>query len=166
MRVKRGPQLVQLVKGYPKRRSRGSRISRRQSPEQRLTSGGITASAPGRLSLARMRKSLSPGQAVLGHHRVDAGQGGRPAAEFLEENLKDAGRALHLDFHPPGGVAHPPGQVVAPGQAIDERPEAHALNQAADAQPFQTNSAGEAMFSNRRMLLPGAPTKAGPAFFE
>ncbi len=58
MIVNRGPQFVQLMKGYRNRRSRGFINSRKQS-SQILTSGEISAFAAARMLLALIRNTVS-----------------------------------------------------------------------------------------------------------
>jgi hypothetical protein len=58
MIVNRGPQFVQLMKGYRNLRSRGFISSRKQS-SQTLTSGDISARAAAPVRLATIRNSVS-----------------------------------------------------------------------------------------------------------
>ncbi len=59
MMVKRGPQLVQLMKGKRYRRSAGSLISRRQSGQMPM-SGEISVFRSAWRSLSMIRKSEKP----------------------------------------------------------------------------------------------------------
>src|SRR5580658_6698572 len=63
MMVYRGPQWVQLVNGYPKRRFAGSPKSRQHSSQVPM-SGGTSANAPASSRLARMEKPASPWTAI------------------------------------------------------------------------------------------------------
>ncbi len=76
------------------------------------------------------------------HHRVDTGQG-RGLPRQLADKCGQGGRgAFDLDFDALGGVAHPAGQVMQPGQPVDKGPEADALHHAGYLEPFSGQSLG------------------------
>ena len=76
-------------------------------------------------------KGLLPqGRRRFGHHPLHPGQGRGLRQELAGKQVQVGRRPLHLDFHPPGGVAHPAREVVAPGQAVDKGAETHPLDQA------------------------------------
>jgi len=90
--VKRGPQLVQLMNGYPARRSAGFSNSCRQS-SQRAISGGIPVLALCPATLARMLKPPSGRSAVSGRSSTEKilESGGASRCSW---SLKDASRSL------------------------------------------------------------------------
>ena len=76
-------------------------------------------------------KGLLPqGRRRFGLHPLHSSQGRGLPSELADKQVQAGRRPLHLDLHPPGGVAHPTRQVMAPGQAIDKGAETHPLDQA------------------------------------
>src|ERR1039457_1877474 len=76
--VYRGPQLVQLVKGYPKRRFLGSPESRQHSSQVAI-SGDTSTNAAASALLCRITKSASPSGSSLATltSLINASGGGR-----------------------------------------------------------------------------------------
>ena len=68
----------------------------------------------------------------LPRHAIDLGQRRRPIGELAEEAIQMPRRPFDLDPDAAGAVADEAAQVQAPGQAVDERPKADALNNPLD----------------------------------
>ncbi len=79
------------------------------------------------LEAAKAARRL-PGHAQL----IDARQGWGFGAQGVDKLIQHLPLTVDFDVDPGGGIAHPTGQPQARGQAIDERPETDALDDAAD----------------------------------
>ena len=93
--------------------------------DQRLTTAARLASHDGEPGAAAWRQSRRP-------HRLDPGQRRRVMLERREEIEDARRRALDLDEHAGRVVAHVAGQPEPGRQRVDERPEAHPLDNALD----------------------------------
>ena len=136
--VNLGPQLVQLMNGYPNRRSAGSESSRRQSAQVAVSADtrvrrpladqpGLVL--PGRLWLAAMAKDADRfGAMARRGDPLDPGQRGRVPFQQEEEFADHRHWPFDLDEHPVEVVADEPGQAQPGGQGVHERAEADALD--------------------------------------
>ena len=130
MIVKRGPQLVQLMNGWRKRRSPGSNSSARQS-SQVAVSGEIRVwrSPPG--SLGTITKSPTPrGRQHLGLDAVDDGERGAPAASAARKLSSAAGSPSTSMKTPPVSLPTRPPSPRPGGQPVDVGAESHPLDHA------------------------------------
>lgn len=132
--VKRGPQWVQVRKGWRWRRSAGSVSSARQASQ--VAASGET----------RVRERPSPREedaegGVAGHRDVlgldglDHGQRWRLGADPPAEHVERGEGALDLGDDALAGVGHMARQAQFRGEGVDERAEADALDDAAHGDP-------------------------------
>ncbi len=138
--VKRGPHWVQLMNAYPCRRSAGSNSSRRQSSHVATSAGTGALRPPG--ALARIAKARSPragsGSTSTASTRAS---GGASACKASGKFVEGGCRPLGLRQDALAVVQDEARQAVTLREAVDERPEAHALDDAphADASPRETD---------------------------
>ena len=129
--VNRGPQFVQLTKGYRNRRSAGSRSSRRQS-SQVAESAEISVSAAPPPGLATISNPASP---VAGISRTctssTTASGGAWAFSAVDEGL-DPRLPFGLDEDAVHVVPDEPGQPEPQRKLVDEGPEPDALHNPGD----------------------------------
>ena len=119
--------------GYPKRRSSGSPISRKQSSQ--TGKSGETRTV-GRLvrTLSRMVKSSNPDTSV-GTMSNDAMRDAAGACDSIAPRKPGSAdrRAFDVDLDAGLGVEHPAVQTVRASEPVDERAEADALHDPGDA---------------------------------
>ena len=139
MIVNRGPQSVQVMKGWPWRRLAGSRSSARQASQVAM-SGGTSVRGPSPTPLSRIWNSRCrfPGDRA-GRSRcvdlLDDCQRGRRLGEARCEGRHGLGGALHFDDDAGRRVFHQAREPEPRGPPPDERPKADALNDSSDGEP-------------------------------
>ena len=126
----RGPQLVQLVNGYPRRRSSGEKISSMHARQVARSAGRVGRTAAN--ALARTdRKGILDGRQTgqFGHHdRVDPGLRRRGVAQLRQERRHLGRIALDLDPHRVGLVPDPAAKPLLLGGNVEERSKPHPLD--------------------------------------
>ena len=132
--VKRGPQLVQLMKGCRYRRSAGSASSARQASQVAMS--GETRVRPGPCRDGSMTNSgaTATGQLLCGHG-LDVGKNGAtPARADDGTPPQPTQQPSILDDHPVGRVAHRIRTGRARGRARRRRTKSDALHETGDRQ--------------------------------
>ena len=126
--VKRGPQLVQLMNGYPNRRSAGSQSSRRQSAQVAVSADTRVRRGPADWLAAMAKDADRCGVTALVVTRSILASGGASRSSRSRKSLTVAGRPLDLDEHAVQVVADEPAEAQPGRQGVHERAEADALD--------------------------------------
>ena len=153
--VKRGPQFVQLVKGYPKRRSAGSRISRRQSG-QVARSAGIDTRRSDEGDDATISKAAAarPSIGIIWSSAICAAGGGVSCRAATKASSAGTGPNASM-VTPLASLRTQPPSPCTSSQAEHPRPEADALYDAADFDSPPAGRTGRWNGRHLRRLYPG-----------
>ena len=121
-----GPQFVQVMNGYAKRRFVSSNSSRSHSAH--VARSTLTLRLPEASALGTMRKSREPvGTAVTTATSSITDTLGAPGVQLALKRRELVVAAFHVDLDGAGAVAHPPRKRMAHRDAMHEWAEADSL---------------------------------------
>ena len=142
MMLNRGPQFVQLMNGYRKRRSLGSNSSRRHSVHVAMIGehegGGLLVRGAGADFEVLEASRIEPRAFAADHHGARRAVVVQATKKFIERRTI----ALRVDEHALAGVGNPACDAELSGEPVDEWPEADALHGAADDDARALEGAG------------------------